>query len=539
MGVVLAVLVIAVLVVGAYVYGGMLQKGETIYPNVYLAGVDVGGMRTREAKMAVEDAVTATYAAETLQVQLPDRTISFDPTLTNVALDTEEAVAKAMAYGREGNPFTAVIDYIRSRSGRYDIDLATSMNLDTDYIRNLIDETAQIVARDAQSSAVDYDQKSGRLTIRVGTPAQRLDADGLYAAVCAAYETGSFEPISWDYIETPIDALNLEDYYASLCTEAQDAYYDAETHTLVEAVPGYGFDLEEGKERLANTPAGGEVTLQLEEIQPELTKDQLNSQMFGQKLESRSSPYNAYQTGRTENLRLACESINGTIVNPGEVFSFNKTVGQRTAERGFQPATIYADGGASVEDTGGGVCQVASTIYYAALYMDLEQVMREPHMYQVTYVPVGMDATVFWDSGLDYQFRNNRENPIKIQANINGGTVNITFWGVQENDNYVVMSSAVLSTFTEPDEEVLDETKPVGYREKTQYAYTGANVEAYQKVYDGDGNLLKERTIVSHYKARPNIYTVGPAEAPAEPEPDPIEPDPWEPEDPLDGEYWP
>ena len=413
MGVVLAVLVVAVLVVGAYVYGGMLQKGETIYPNVYLAGVDVGGMRTREAKMAVEDAVTATYAAETLQVQLPDRTISFDPTLTNVALDTEEAVAKAMAYGREGNPFTAVIDYIRSRSGRYDIDLATSMNLDTDYIRNLIDETAQIVARDAQSSAVDYDQKSGRLTIRVGTPAQRLDADGLYAAVCEAYETGSFEPISWDYIETPIDALNLEDYYASLCTEAQDAYYDAETHTLVEAVPGYGFDLEEGKERLANTPAGGEVTLQLEEIQPELTKDQLNSQMFGQKLESRSSPYNAYQTGRTENLRLACESINGTIVNPGEVFSFNKTVGQRTAERGFQPATIYADGGASVEDTGGGVCQVSTTVYNAVLMGDYEVVYRQAHSSRLSYVKGGLDATINTGS-IDFKWSNNTEAPIYV-----------------------------------------------------------------------------------------------------------------------------
>ncbi len=542
------VLLVAALAAGGWVYGSKLQKGNTIYPNVYVAGVNVGGMNWQEALDAVDQAVTATYAAETLEVHLPDRTLAFDPTQTNMALDAEEAVDKAMAFGREGNPFRAALDYARSRSGRCDIDLQTSMNLDTDYIRNLIDETAKAVARDAQSSAVDYDQGQGLLTIRVGTPAQRLDADGLYEAVCQAYATGSFEAMTWGYEETPIDALNLDAYYESLCSEPQDAYYDAETHTIVEAQPGFGFDLEEGRQKLAAAAAGSEVTLQLSDIEPALTKEQLTGQMFGTKLESRSSVY-VNNANRTENLRLACEFINGTIINQGEVFSFNDAVGQRTSERGFKPATIYADGGASVEDTGGGVCQVASTIYYTTLYMNLEQVMREPHMYQVTYVPAGMDATVYWDSGLDYKFKNTLSNPIKIQANIEGGKVNITFWGVKENDNYVEMTSKVLSTFSEPDKEVVDETKPVGYRERTQTAYTGAKVEAYQKVFDSSGNLLEERTIYSTYKSRPNIYTVGPA-APVEepPEPDPYpdpypDPDPIDPDDPLNppdpGEYWP
>ena len=78
---------------------------------------------------------------------------------------------------------------------------------------------------------------------------------------------------------------------------------------------------------------------------------------------------------RTTNLKLACEAINGKIIAPGQVFSFNDTVGERTAEKGYKAATVYS-GGESIPELGGGVCQVASTIYYATLHMDLEQVER-------------------------------------------------------------------------------------------------------------------------------------------------------------------
>ncbi len=545
LGIVLTVLLIAVLVLGVYLYGGTLQNGQTIYPNVYVAGVNVGGMRQREARSAVDEAVTATYAAETLRVMLPDRTLSFDPTQTKVALDSDEAVAAAMAYGREGNCFTAVLDYIRSKSGRYDIDVETSMNLDTDYIRNLIDQTAREVALDAKSSSVDYNEAAGTLTVQVGTPAVSLDADGLYEAVCNAYATGNMEPFSWDYIETPVDALNLNAYYNSLCTEAKDAYYDEDSHTIVESVTGYGFDLETAQQQLENVAAGSQIILRMEYVEPEVTKEQLTNQMFGTKLQSRSSPYNAAQTGRTKNLELACEAINGTILNPGEVFSFNGIVGERTEDKGYQEATVFADGGANSDELGGGVCQVASTIYLSTLYLNLEQVHREPHMYRVTYVPEGMDATVYWGS-IDYQFKNTLDFPIKIQANIDGGNVNITFWGAEELDYYVEMTSTVLTTFSEPEEEVLDETKPVGFREQTQTAYTGANVEAYQKVYDKSGSLLEQHTITSHYSSRPAIYTVGPAETPADPDPSVSDPDPSvsDPDDDADydggnGEWWP
>ena len=510
--VIICIFVIVLLV--AAIWGHLLKTDKRIYPNVYADGIDLGGMRPAEAKQALESQSFDRYAAKSLNIVFPDQTFTIEPSMTKSATDVDEVVARAVAYGRSGSAIRAWFSYLFSRASRQDLTLSSREDLDADYIRNTVEQLATDVQLDVQETTATYQQQQKQLVIRVGIPGRKLDTETLISAVCEAYASRSFEPINWSYIEIEPETLDLSAYYDKLCRQPQDAYYDAENHSIVEEIPGYGFDLNEANSKLQAAEAGSEIVLRMETLPPEMTAAELESQMFGTKLESRSSPYSAYLTGRTENLRLACEAINGTILNPGEVFSFNETVGERTAERGYKPGTIYAGNGASEEDIGGGICQVASTIFYAALYMDFEQVMREPHMYQVTYVPPGMDAAVFWSSGLDYQFRNNRENPVKIQANITGGTVNITFWGANENDNYVEMTYATLSTFTEPDEEVVDDTKPVGYREQTQTAYTGAVVEAYQKVFNGSGTLLVQRTIKSRYNARPNIYTVGPPEEP-------------------------
>lgn len=194
-------------------------------------------------------------------------------------------------------------------------------------------------------------------------------------------------------------------------------------------------------------------------------------------------------------------------MNPGEVFSFNDVVGERTAAKGYLPATVYVTGGASAEELGGGVCQVASSIYYCSLFLNLEQVHREPHMYAVSYVDYGMDATVYWGS-IDYQFRNTLDYPIKIQANIDGGTVNITFWGAEELDFTVETDYKILETYPWTTVEELDETKPVGYRQLVESPYTGYKVVAYITVKDLDGNVLDSREVYSTYRKRDQKYIV-------------------------------
>ena len=514
-------------------WGAMLEHGKKIYPNVCVAGVEVGGLTVSAAIGEVEGVLEEAYR-QTLEVQLPDRTLTFAPDDVNVSINVTEAVELAHDYGRSDGALKAVVQYIKSAAKGHDIQLEFAMEMDTDYVEDVLAVTANEVRAEAVNTEVQVEETQVLLT--KGRPGVLLNEEALKEAICKAYETCDFTPIQWEYDAEPYVEADLQTLYASVSTQVEDAYYDEEARQIVPEVKGYGFDPVAEAARLAAAGHGSKLTIALEEIVPEVTEESLNAEMFGQKLESRSSPY-VNNAARTENLRIACEAINGTILNPGDVFSFNEAVGERTEERGFKPATIYGGEGESVDGVGGGICQVASTIYYTTLYMDLEQVQREPHMYQVSYVPGGMDATVYWDTGLDYKFRNNREHPMKIQANVDGGHVNITFWGVKENDNYVEMTFAVMETFTSEDVEEVDETKEPGYREQKQTAYVGAKVEAYQKVFDGSGKLIKENTIKSTYKSRPNIYIVGPSEEdeildPDDPNFEPEDPD-FDPDDPF------
>ena len=525
-------------------YGLVLKGGDTIYPNVFVAGINVGGMTSEEAVAAVADAVAASYSSATLDVQLPDRTLSFTPDQTNVALDADEAIAEAMAYGRSGNPFSAVLNYFSCRSNERYIDLQTVLNLDTDYIRNRIDELAQEVETTLSPSKVDVNEAAGTITVQVGYPDRQLDTEGLYEAVYNAFMNSDFTTLTWDYQETPCELVDLTPYYEQYCTEVQNAEYDEETHTISEEVPGYGFDLEAAQQQLATAEPGSTVVIQMEDIEPEVTKLDLSSEMFGTALHKVSTKY-AVNSNRTNNLDLACKAINGTILNPGEIFSFNDVVGERTAAKGYLPATVFVTGGASESELGGGVCQVASSIYYCSLFLNLEQVHREPHMYVVDYVDFGMDATVYWGS-IDYQFKNTLDYPIKIQANIDGGTVNITFWGPEELDFVVETSYDILETYPWTTVEQVDETKPVGYRERTVSPYTGYKVVAYITVKDLDGNVLESREVYSTYRKRDQVYVVGPAEEVPDPDDPTTDPDdPLNPDDPLapseddEGTLWP
>ena len=135
-----------------------------------------------------------------------------------------------------------------------------------------------------------------------------------------------------------------------------------------------------------------------------------------------SNVYSKYSTtfsspaGRTTNIKVACKYIDGTILKPGEIFSFNEIVGRRTPERGFKIATVYS-GQETLEGYGGGVCQVSTTIFNAVLYANLQIVERCQHSMTVHYVPYGRDAAISWGSA-DFKFKNTTNSPIKISAKV-------------------------------------------------------------------------------------------------------------------------
>ena len=149
---------------------------------------------------------------------------------------------------------------------------------------------------------------------------------------------------------------------------------------------------------------------------------------------------------RNTNIRLAAAALNGTIVGPGQEVSFNDTVGQRTEAKGYQGAAAY-NNGEVVQEIGGGVCQVSTTLYNAALKAGMKISMRRSHTFEPSYVTPGMDATVSW-GGPDFRFINTSSSAIGIKASYSNQTVTVSIYGVPVLEDGVTYSLEATKTET-------------------------------------------------------------------------------------------
>lgn len=573
--VVAAACVLFLAVLGLCAYGFALKNSDKIFPNVYIAGVDVGGLKEDAAVTAVSDAVKTSYTSDTLNVVLPDRTLQFNPDVTQVALNPEEAVAEAMAYGRDGGPFKALRMYLSAKKNEYSVSLESSMNLDTEQIRTLIGQTAREVESERIEPTVRVNEEEKQIVVNTGSPATSLNVEALYSAVLERFATGDLSELTFEYDTEPVTPVDLQEYYDKFCSEMADAYYDEETKELVKEVSGYGFDVQYYTQQLAMAEPNSTVTIDIELIEPEVTLEDLEKLYFADVLAEYDSPHTS-EADRTKNLELACKAIDGTILNPGEEFSFNGTVGERTTEKGYRSAIVYTGGGASEKEPGGGICQVASTIYTCTLLANLEVTERAPHMYLVTYVQAGMDATIYWGQ-LDFKFKNSTEYPLRIDASVSGGYVHIKLVGTRPETDYdhVVLRHSTLNTKAP---KTVDENKneitivPSGGRDENgnlidiainqdgeyftivkikESAYTGYTVVAYRDFVDADGNVLRSETLHTDvYNSRDTMYELAPYTAPQEQEPDDPDPgeedpgettdpdDPWTDDDPWYNDPW-
>ena len=551
-GLIIALALVVVVVLGVCSYGFVLKNQDAIYPNVYVAGVNVGGLKRDAAVSAVSEAVQKSYASDTLNVVLPDRTLSLTPEVTQVALNPDQAIDEAMRYGRSGGPISAVINYLRAGKSEYSVDLDSSLNLDTDYIRTLVDQTARECASDKIDPIVKVNEEAGTITITAGSPAVSLDADKLYDAVIARFSSGDFSDLDFEYDTVPCESVDLQQYYDKYCKEMTDAYYDEEKKELVPEVNGYGFDLPYYTQQLAMAKAGEVITIQMEDLVPEVTLEELKKTYFADVLASYDSPHTA-NAARTKNLELACKAIDGTILNPGDEFSFNKIVGERTKEKGYLAAIVYTDGGKSESQEGGGICQVASTIYTCTLLADLEVTERAPHMYLVTYVEPGMDATIYWPS-LDYKFKNSTDMPLRVDASVSGGYVHIKLRGVYASSTAWKTVAEINGKKTEitiakgagvdANGKAIDLAVDAAGNKYilgsvTESEYTGYTINAYRDFIAADGSTMRSELLhTDQFKHRDRCYSVTPY---TEPEPEvPEEPDPTDPNDPsYDPDYNP
>ncbi len=225
-----------------------------------------------------------------------------------------------------------------------------------------------------------------------------------------------------------------------------------------------------------------------------------------------STPFNPGQRSRTHNLKLGASLINETLIKPGEVFSLNKALGPRVIARGFKPAPTFV-GRKTIDTPGGGVCQIATTVYNAALLAGLEIVERYHHSRPVHYCPAGRDATVVY-GGADLKFRNSLRHPIMLLAGTRGNRLWVALVGNHEDKVQVELVRTGIKWLDYDVKEVPDPSLQPGQRVVEEKGRRGVKVTLIRIIRYPDGTTKRQVMHTDVYKPQPEIVRVGPELAP-------------------------
>ena len=378
--------------------------------------------------------------------------------------DIEASVNYAYNLAKTGNFFSDLKQYISILMTNIDIEPILVYNDEalTSYLEiietNLPDQLQQY----------GYYIDENDLIITNGVNGAGIKIDELKPMILDAIQDISY---SKSYIQIPTytkypEPINVDAIHDDIYREAENAYFTTEPYAVFADVIGVDFDVEKAKSIIEENPELEEYKISLDYTNPEITVNDLGKEAFPDLLASYSTKYATSNVDRTTNLRLAASKIDGKVVMPGEIFSYNKVVGKRTIAAGYKEAAIYQDGGVT-NGLGGGICQISTTLYNAVIAANMEIETRRNHMFVPSYSDAGKDATVVWGSK-DFKFKNRREYPIKIEASVSGGVARINIYGLLTNDEY----------------DISIDTKTVKSTDKTLV------VESY-RAYRRNGELIK------------------------------------------------
>ena len=253
---------------------------------------------------------------------------------------------------------------------------------------------------------------------------------------------------------------------------------------------------------------GGTFVCQSVDVEPERTEQETryNTILIGE-----CTTFATKHPDRNVNIRLMCEAVNGVVIQPGETFSINALVGERTEAKGFKkaPSIVSAQ---LVDDFGGGICQLSGTLYNAALLADMEIVERHHHTWPSDYLPMGLDATLNWDNK-DLKLHNRTEWPIYIHAALNETTQEVTvrLYGAPNKDGYdVVVRTELIEELPAPDPDVIrtDKLSP-GEKQVVEKSRKGYSVEIYRDYYSDSKLVYSEIVSKDYFRPIKGVIMIG------------------------------
>lgn len=505
------------LIVGMIVYASRDKDDGRILNNVYAGGIHLGGMTQEEARNALHLATDNTFTRKDMVIRLPDATITLPAAETGAKLNVDKVVEAAYNYGRSGSSSENKKAQQNASTTMHTIALLSYMELDTRYIQNALKEfcnsyssvmTQPSDALTGNRPAYDPENTDGPvthqiLTITMGTPDYKLDYNRLYDRVLDAYSLNQLE-ISYEspnQIDPQLpSAQALFDKY---CALPEDAKLDNQLNIIPE-VYGYGFDVEVLQKRIDNAKYGESIQIPLGFLMPQITEKDLSENVLPDILVEYICSNPKATAEWIHNMTLACEAINGTVINAGEAFSFNQLLGRISETNGFKKAPGYSKGMETMV-LGAGVEQVASALYYCALMCDFTIVDRHNNGYAVDYIGLGLDAYI--NGSQDLRFSNTSEFPIRINATMEEGSVKIVIQGTDTRFYDIEIKAEIEQQFDPVvNYQVMDKDNVHGYEDGHVLVsgITGYVVKVYRVKYNKQTGDEAFRTVinVSEYSKR-------------------------------------
>ena len=501
--------IIAAVLVAAYLalcaYAGSL---DTFYPNRHINGIDVGGLTVSEAQSALETRLPA----QTIILVNEERQLQTTLTVAELGYTAESFAGDAQFWmdAERDTPFLRRgWAYLATLSGHWPGG-AHWPDMDEAVLTKTVARLTEVLTEPPADTSGELDGQTLRITkAHDGYAPESLRP--LLSDIASYSQSGYTIPVTLETL--PARDLPAQQLHDRLHGEMKNASYDAASGSIVPEQFGADFDVAAAQTALDGAAPGETVSVPAVIEEPEVTASDLKMLLFRDVL-GEARTHVSGSAGRIGNVKLSAKLINGIVLNSGDTFSYNDSVGKRTEARGFKPAPAYVKG-ETVDEVGGGICQTSSTLYLACLLSNMEITERYAHRYVPAYIDWGMDATVSW-GGPDYKFTNNTLYPVKIVTEYSKGYLTIKLLGTNIDGIRVKMTNEVLSKT--PWETVYqeDSTMTPGSPDVVKVTpYTGYKVKTYQTIYDKNGSVIDSHfEAASDYKVRNKVVLQAPAAAP-------------------------
>lgn len=493
-------------------------NSNTVLHGVRVDGKNVGGLTKEELAKYLTDHYQQAFTDAVLTIRSPSFTRNIAASELGIKIDIEDMVRRAYETGRTGNLLQQLCKRVSLIFKPESIDL--SIDTGSEEFAGFLDNVCKDVYKEVvPPNLIIFDDKAILCT---GVSGQEADRERLMEDIIQAVK--AMKPAQIDIVvkEKLPPSLDFETTYNTLNREPVNAQFIKTSRTTYEIKShemGRKIDSDKLKEILnyvehRDTQEYEEIVLPVEFIEPEITDEELKAQLFRDTIGSYTTYFRTdtqNNINRGHNIELAAKSIDGTILLPGEEFSFNKIVGPRTPQNGYRIAHVFVEG--QIRDgTGGGVCQVSTTLYNAVLRSNLEILERHNHMFTVGYVPLGLDAAVSYGYA-DLVFKNTTGYPLIIYANVSNNTLSIR---IRSTNDYpglkVKLATKTISSTPRTVQFIDDPSLPLGTTIISENGMDGYIVDTYIKVYNGDVLIREEKLHRSVYQMLPRkvIRGVGP-----------------------------